>query len=128
MAQMSNYLENKLLDLVLRNQAYVAPTTVYLALYSTDPTDSDTGTEIIGGNYARISVAFDAIVNGITQNTLELTFPNATTDWGIVTHIGIRDALTIGNLLFHAPLASSKTVVTDDVLVISPGNLTVKLD
>ena len=45
MAEMSNYLENALINATLRNTGYTSPTTVYLALYTTDPTDADAGDE-----------------------------------------------------------------------------------
>ena len=78
MSQMSNYLEAALVNGTLRNTQYVVPTTVYLALYSTDPTDADVGVEIAQGNYARQSVAFDAPTDGVTQNTADISFPVAT--------------------------------------------------
>ena len=125
MAEFSNYLENALINAVLRNTSYTSPTTVYVSLYTTDPTDADSGTEVSGGSYARTSVAFDAPSNGVTQNTADLTFPTATASWGTVTHIGIWDASTSGNMLFHTPLDTSKNITTGDVFKIASGSLTV---
>lgn len=124
---MSNYLENALINLTIRNTAYTAPTTVYLALYTTDPTDADTGTEVTGGSYARQSITFGAPSNGVSTNSAAIEYPAATASYGTVTNIGIRDALTGGNLLYHAPLATSKTVATGDIFRISAGNLSVTL-
>ena len=127
MAEMSNYLENALVNVTLRATAYTAPTTVYLALYSTDPTDADTGTEITGTNYARQSITFGAPSNGATTNSAAIEFPQAGSAWGTVTHIGIRDALTTGNLLYHTPLDTSKTIASGDVFRIASGSLSVTL-
>lgn len=127
MAEFSNYLENALINAVLRNTSYTSPTTTYVALYTSDPTDADTGTEVTGGSYARTAVTFDAPSNGVTQNSGSITFPTATASWGTITHIAIRDAATSGNLLFHTPLDESKTVGTGDIFTISTGNLTVTL-
>ena len=127
MAEFSNYLENAVINAVLRNTSYTSPTTVYVGLYTTDPTDADTGTEVSGGSYARTSVAFDAPSNGVTQNTADLTFPTATASWGTVTHIGLHDASTGGNLLFHTPLDTSKAIDSGDIFKITSGNLTVTL-
>jgi len=127
MAEMSNYLENALVNVTLRATAYTAPTTVYLALYSTDPTDADTGTEITGTNYARQSITFGAPSNGATTNSAAIEFPQAGSAWGTVTHIGIRDALTTGNLLYHSPLDTSKTIASGDVFRIASGSLSVTL-
>ena len=127
MAEMSNYLEDALINATLRNTTYTSPTTVYLALYTSDPTDADTGTECSGGSYARQSVTFGAPSNGVSTNSATVEFPQATTSWGTITHIGIRDALTTGNLLYHTPLDSSKTIDTGDIFRITSGSLSVTL-
>jgi len=124
---MSNYLETELFDHVLRNASFTSPTTVYIALFTDDPTDADSGTEVSGNNYARQAVAFDAPSNGVGSNTSLETFPTASGSWGTISHVGLYDALTTGNLLFHSPLDASKTIATDDVFKINAGNLTVTL-
>ena len=65
MAEFSNYLENAIIDAVLRNTSYTSPTTVYVGLFTTDPTDADSGTEVSGGSYARTAVTFSAPSNGV---------------------------------------------------------------
>ena len=127
MAEMSNYLENALINVTLRATSYTAPTTVYLALYTTDPTDADTGTECSGTSYARQAVTFGAPSNGVTTNSAAVEFPQAGGSWGTITHIGIRDALTTGNLLYHSPLDTSKTIATGDVFRVASGSLSVTL-
>ena len=127
MAEFSNFLENALINAVLRNTTYTSPATVYVSLYTTDPTDADTGTEVSGGSYARTSVTFGAPSNGVSTNSADVTFPTATASWGTVTHIGIHDASTAGNLLFHTPLDTSKTIDSGDIFKITSGNLSVTL-
>ena len=127
MAEMSNYLENALINVTLRATSYTAPTTVYLALYTTDPTDADTGTECSGTSYARQAVTFGAPSNGVSTNSAVIDFPQAGGAWGTITHIGIRDALTVGNLLYHTPLDASKTIATGDVFRVASGSLSVTL-
>ena len=124
---MSNYLENALINGTLRATSYTAPTTVYLALYTTDPTDADTGTECSGTAYARQSITFGAPSNGVSTNSAAIEFPQAGGAWGTITHIGIRDALTTGNLLYHSPLDASKTIATGDVFRVASGSLSVTL-
>ena len=124
---MSNYLENALINVTLRATSYTAPATVYVALYTSDPTDADTGTEVTGGSYARTAVTFAAPSNGVSLNSADVTFPTCTAGWGTVTHIGLRDASTAGNLLYHTPLDSSKTIDTGDIFKISTSNLSVTL-
>ena len=127
MAEMSNYLENALINATLRNTSYTSPTTVYLALYTDDPTDADTGTEISGGSYARQSITFGAPSSGTSTNSAAIEFPAATANWGVVTHVGIRDALTSGNLLYHTALDASKTINNGDIFKILTSNLSVTL-
>ena len=127
MAEFSNYLEDALINATLRNTTYTSPATVYVSLYTSDPTDADSGTEVSGGSYARTSVTFDAPSNGVTQNSADVTFPTATASWGTVSHIGVHDASTSGNLLFHTALDTSKTIDSGDIFKIETGNLTVTL-
>jgi hypothetical protein len=128
MSEMSNYLENALINVTLRATSYTAPTTVYVALYTADPTDADiTANEVTGGSYARTSVTFAAPSGGVTTNSADVTFPTCTASWGTVTHIGVRDASTAGNLLYHTPLDTSKTIDSGDIFKISTGNLSVTL-
>jgi len=127
MAEFSNFLENALINATLRATTYTSPATVYVSLYTTDPTDADTGTEVSGGSYARTAVTMGAPSNGVSTNSADVTFPTATGSWGTVTHIGIHDALTSGNLLFHTPLDTSKTIDSGDIFKITTGNLSVTL-
>ena len=127
MAEMSNYLENALINATLRNTSYTTPTTVYVALYTSDTTDADTGTEVSGTSYARQSVTFGSPSNGVTTNSAAVEFPQAGGSWGTVTHIGIRDASTSGNLLYHTALDASKAISTGDVFRIASGSLSVTL-
>jgi hypothetical protein len=127
MAEMSNYLENALINATLRNTSYTSPTTVYVGLFTTDPTDAGTGTEVSGGSYARQSVTFAAPSNGVSASNAAVEFPQATGSWGTVTHIGILDALTTGNLLYHTALDVSKAIDTGDIFKIASGSLTVTL-
>ena len=128
MAEFSNYLENAVIDAVLRATSYTSPTTVYVGLFTTDPTDAGSGTEVSGGSYARTAVTFSAPSNGVTSNSADVEFPQATASWGSVTHIGLHDAASGGNLLFHTVLDTTKTIDSGDIFKIASGNLTVTLD
>ena len=124
---MSNYLENAVINAVLRNTSYTSPTTVYVGLFTSDPTDAGSGTEVAGGSYARVAVTFGAPSNGVSTNSAAVEFAQATANWGTVSHIGIHDALTTGNLLFHTALDTSKTIETGDIFKIAIGSLSVTL-
>ena len=127
MAEMSNYLETALINGTLRGTTYTAPTTTYLALYTSDPTDADTGTEVTGGSYVRQSITFSSPSNGVTSNSSAIEFPQATADWGTIGYVGIRDAVTTGNLLYHTALDASKVINNGDIFKITSTNLTVTL-
>jgi hypothetical protein len=127
MAEMSNFLENALINATLRNTTYTSVATVYVSLWTSDPTDAGSGTEVSGGSYARTAVTFGAPSNGVTTNSADVTFPTATASWGTVGWIGINDAATSGNLLYHTALDTSKTIDSGDIFKISTGNLSVTL-
>jgi hypothetical protein len=131
MAEMSNFLENALLNATLNATTYTAPATVYVSLWTSDPTDAGDGTEVstVGTGYARTAVSF-ATASGTSGNVLndaDVTFPTATASWGTVGWIGINDAATSGNLLYHTVLDTAKTIDSGDIFKISTGNLSVTL-
>ena len=125
----SNFLETEILDHVFGAAAYTAPGTMYLALYTTAPGEAGGGTEVSasGTAYARQSVAF-TVSGNTASNTGAVEYPTATDDFGTVTHVGVMDALTSGNLMAYAALASSKTIATGDVFRVPAGDLDITLD
>jgi len=127
MAEMSNFLENALINATLRNTTYTSVATVYVSLWTSNPTDAGSGTEVSGGSYARTSVTFAAPSNGVTTNNADVTFPTATASWGTVGWIGINDAATSGNLLYHTALDTAKAIDSGDIFKIASGNLSVTL-
>lgn len=127
MAEMSNYLENALINATLRATTFTSPAAVYVSLHTADPTDAGTGTEVSGGSYARKAATFGAPSNGVSTTTANVTFDQATASWGTIGWIGIWDSLTTGNLLYHTPLSASKTIDTGDIFQIASGSLTVTL-
>ena len=126
MSAFSDYLENKVLDHVFGGNAYSAPGTLYLALYTSDPGDDNSGTECSGTAYARQTIAF-TVTADTASNTSAVEFPTAGSSWGTITHVGILDALTSGNLLAHGALTSAKTVASGDVFRVPAGDLDITL-
>jgi hypothetical protein len=127
MAEMSNYLENALINVTLRNTSYTSPAAVYISLHTADPTDAGSGTEVSGGSYARQSATFGAPSNGVSTTTADISFPQASGSWGTIGWIGIWDASTSGNMLYHTALDVSKAIDTGDIFKIAAGSLTVTL-
>jgi hypothetical protein len=126
MTAMSDHLENKLLDHVLRNVAYTPPTTVYLALYTVAPTDAGGGTEVAGGSYARQAVTFGAAAAGACSNSGTVTFTNMPTV--AVVAVALLDASTGGNLLYRKTLATQQDYSAGENVTVNPGTLTVTHD
>lgn len=124
---LSNYLENKILDHVLGRTAFTMPT-VYVALFTTDPTDAGTGTEVTGGAYARQPISFNAAANGASGNSALVAFPTATAPWGTITHAALYDALTGGNMLWHGPLGTSVAISSNQRYELPASTLTVGMD
>jgi hypothetical protein len=140
MAAWSDFAENKLVDWFFRGQAIgitgasaaagTGPTNLYVGLLTAAPSDTGGGTEVTGGSYARVTVA-SSLANwagtqsagsttastgssGTTSNNNPITFPAPTANWGVVTHFGVYDATSGGNLLFWAALTASKTINNGD--------------
>jgi len=123
MSAMSDYLENEILDHILGTGAYTMPTTVYVGLSTGSFGDDNSGTELTGNNYSRVSASFSAAASGTTSNDAAIEFAAATGSWGSISHFGIFDAASSGNLLIHGAFASAKTIEVGDVLKISTGDL-----
>ena len=128
MSAISNYLENALINATLRNTTYTSPATVYAGLFTSDPTDAGSGTEVSGGSYSRKAITFAAPSDGATTNSAAACeFDQATGSWGTITHFGIFDALTGGNLLYYGALTLSKTIASGDVFKFPTSSVTVTL-
>lgn len=123
MSQASNYLETALLNHVFRNTALTSPATVYLALYTTNPGDDDTGTEVSGGSYSRQAIGFDAPSGGAIVNSSDVNFtsmPGTT-----VSHWGVRDASSGGNLLAYGSYSTPVDVTAGETFTQQAGTLTI---
>lgn len=130
MAAKSDYLENKIIDWLLRGQAFTPPATVYVALFTSAPSDTGGGTEVSGGSYARVAVTSSMAnwagtqsagstvassgTGGTTSNNGAITFPAPTANWGVVTAFGLFDSSSSGNLLIYGNLSVSKTINNGD--------------
>lgn len=122
----SNEFETRVLQWAFTTGSPTRPTAWYVALFTDDPTDAGTGTEVSGGSYARTAVTFT--VSGDTaSNSGAVEFPEATGSWGTITHIGIYDASTSGNLIAHAALTASKAIASGDILRFPIGDIDVTL-
>lgn len=140
MSALSDYLEAKYLDLVYNGVAFTPPAAIYVALYTSDPTDADAGTEVTGGGYARVQVNPNgggapqfalAVTDGagkLVANADEIVFPAATAPWGTITHFGAKDAATGGNLLHHGALDEPQVVGTGGVFKIAAGALRLRME
>lgn len=123
---LSNYLEDKLIDHFLGTTTFTKPAAVYVALYTVAPTDAGGGTQVTGGSYARQVATFTASTSGATSNNSNIDFVNMPA--ATVVAIGIFDALTSGNLLLWGTLTTNKTTDAGDTLRIATGDLDISID
>ena len=134
MSAMSNFLEAKVGNHILRGQASTTPGELWCALYTSNPGEDNSGTECSYSGYQRRtfgatpSAAFSAVgVDGKSTNQNSLTFPaNGSGGNVVVTHLAIFDASVSGNMLLYGPLDSSKTLEPTDVLSLPAGNLEIE--
>ena len=127
MSELSNFLEDKFLDVTLKGGTAYNVATPHLALFSTDPTDAGSGTECSWSGYARQTMAFGTVSGGSVSTSAEITFPAMAGSDVTVTHIGVYDALTTGNLLYHTALDSSKVLAATDTMSVAVGGVSVTL-
>ena len=129
MAALSNYAEKLLLDWSMTTGSATRPTAWYVALYTAAPDDTGGGTEVSTGGYARQSVTFSAASSpgGTTSNSNTVSFTASGAGYGTVSHIGIFDNVSGGNLLWHGSMTASKTVADGDTLEFSIGNIDLTL-
>ena len=125
----SNFLETEILDHVFGGNAYTAPSTLYLALFTSNPDEDGSGTEVStsGTAYARQEVTFTVSGNTATTDAA-VEFPTATASFGTVSHVGVYDASTAGNLLGYAALTTAKAIDTGDVFRVPAGDLDITLN
>lgn len=125
----SNATETLVLSWLLTAGTATRPTAWYLALFTSNPDEDASGTEVTtsGTAYARQSAAF-TISGNTASNTSAVEFPTATATYGTVSHVGVFDASTSGNLLAYAALSTSKAIDTGDVLRVPAGDLDITLD
>lgn len=129
----ADYLENKVLDHVLGASVYTAPATVYIALYTTAPTDAGGGVEVTGGSYARKSVTnnatnWPAAAGGSKTNGTDIVFVTATASWGTIVAFAIFDAVTAGNMLYWGDLSASRVIDNGDTAFFRAGTLVITED
>lgn len=129
MAALSDYAEKLLLDYSMTTGSVTRPTAWYVALYTVAPSDSGGGTEVSGGGYARQTVTFAAATSGTgtTSNTGDVSWTASGAAFGTVVAIGIHDAVSGGNLLWHGNMTASKTIADGDTLEFSAGNIDLTL-
>ena len=119
MSQMSDYLEGQIRAHIFRTATFTKPTGLTVHLYTAAPGETGGGTEVSGGSYAAQSLnPLDAnwtaasATDGLTDNASAITFPSPTANWGVVTHVAIKDQAA--NFLLYGALAQSKTVNNGD--------------
>jgi hypothetical protein len=133
MAEFSDYYENKIIDHMLRAIAFTPPATIYVALFKavTGLEENNPTQEVSGGSYARQPVTLIAASGGASENSADIIFPQATADWGTVSHVALVDHLSntnwgVGvNVLMWSALDASKLVESGDTFKINAGDLDV---
>ena len=123
----SNDFETRVLQYIFTTGSVTRPTAWHVALYTAAPNDSGGGTEVSGGAYARQSVTFTVSGNTAT-NSGAVEYPTATASYGTVSHVGVFDAASGGNLIAYAALSASKAIDTGDVFRVPAGDLDITLE
>ena len=129
MTALTNYAESQVIKWLMTNAAITRPSAWYVALHTADPTETGAVGELSGNGYARQSATFTEDTNGLVDNDADVVFgPNTGSNWGLVSHVSVWDALTTGNCLFKGALSSSVTININDSLKIAAGALDLSVD
>jgi hypothetical protein len=124
------YARQKIVDDLTGVAAY-APPPLYLSAHTADPGDGGShASEVSGSGYARVPLAGvmgAADSSGISINTSVITFGPATADWGTISHFGIEDASSGGNMLCPGVPTMPRTITTGQPLQIPVGQLRLRL-
>lgn len=125
----SNTTETHVLNYLFTSASVTRPTAWYLALYTSNPAEDNSGTEVStsGTAYARQSATF-SVSGNTASNSAEIEFPTATASFGTVTHAAVFDASTGGNMIAYAALSTSKTIDTGDVMRVPASDFDITLD
>jgi len=123
----SDFLENAVLNHVLRNSVYTPSTTIEVRLFTALPNEVGAGgAEVSGAGYVRQSVVFAAPSGGTVVNQDAVTFPQATDTWGTVVGLGLYENADAGaHLLYFGSLSVAKAIDVGDQLVFAAGTMTV---
>lgn len=141
MSALSNSMENLLLDHSLGTASLTAPANVYVALFTSDPSTGSTSenleagiltNEVSGGSYARVVATFTSASGGSASNTGNITFPTATANWGVITHVALinsdqTDSAGQGEIIYYGLLDVAKDIQVGDTMQITTSNLTITL-
>lgn len=125
----SNTTETHVLNYLLTSTSVTRPTAWYLALFTSNPAEDASGTEVstTGTAYARQSATF-SVSGNTASNSAEIEFPTATASFGTVTHAAVFDASTGGNMIAYAALSTSKAIDTGDVMRVPASDFDITLD
>lgn len=118
----TTFLANQTIDHNLKGGALTPPATVYVALYTSNPTPADSATEVAGGSYARQPVTLTPASGGSTTSSAQVTFPVATVAWGTITHYVIKNAPSGGQGLVFGAFTTAKAIDVGDQLIIDAGD------
>jgi len=123
MSALSDHAENLILNFLMTSGTATRPTAWYVSLYTVAPSDAGGGTEVSGNGYSRQTVAWDTATGtgGTTDNTGAVSFTATGGNFGTIVAIGIHDASSGGNLLWHGALSANKTVNDGDTLEFAAG-------
>ena len=122
---LTNAFETHTLQYLLTTDSVTRPTSWYIGLFTSDPTDTGSaGTEVsTGTGYARTAVTF-TVTGDTASNSSAVEFPAASGgNWGTISHIGVMDASTGGNMIVHSALTTAKAINDGDVFRIPTGDL-----
>lgn len=139
MSAFSNYLESGILEHTLRGNTLSTPASVFVALFTSDPGDDNSGVELTDSAYLRQDAAKGGTINSgwtapsvqtdgmMSSNAKLIQFPPIADGSVTISHYALFDSQGGGNMLYHAAFTTAKTLEINDVLSIDIGGIEVVL-
>ena len=131
MGSFSDYLEDAILDHLLKGTAYTQPTSLHVGLSTATIVDGTTGSTVVepASNYGRINHdSWDVAAARATENTGTITFATAAASWGTITDFFVADAATLGEILCYGVLTTSRAIGADDTARFEDGTIDVSFN
>lgn len=125
MANISNYLKPLLLNHMMGKVALPLPANLYLGFFQNDVGADASGTEASGFGYARQLTSWTTATQNVSSLAANVSQTPVGGDWATISHWGLFDALTLGNLWLYGQFDVPRVTQDGVAVTVDAGTLSV---